>query len=213
MARERSPQPKASRPKSAAGSASENGQKKLPGESAKSKSKTPQRPERKPTTLGAARDAATRLAAAAGLAPLTQRSIPAPIADAPKKRLKRSPLKPEQLEEYRRILVIKRAEVLGDVTEMEQEALGSRSGSLSSFPQHLADQGSDEYDQSLALGIAASQRKLLAEIDAALDRIENGTFGVCELLGTPISRERLEATPWARHSLEGARQLDQHGSR
>lgn len=190
---------------------SDNGRKKSPGESGKKKS--PARPERKPETLGAARDAASRLAAAAGLAPLTQRSLSALPDEAPKKRLKRTPLRPDQLEEYRRILLIKRAEVLGDVTEMEQEALGGRSGSLSSFPQHLADQGSDEYDQSLALGIAASQRKLLAEIDAALDRIENGTFGVCELLGTPIARERLEATPWARHSLEGARQLDQHGVR
>ncbi len=209
----KSPRAKAPKPKSEAGTPSDNGQRKSSGEPAKSKSKSSQRPERKPTTLGAARDAATRLAAAAGLGPPTQRSISAPIADSPKKRLKRSPLKPEVLEEFRRILVIKRAEVLGDVTEMEQEALGSRSGSLSSFPQHLADQGSDEYDQSLALGIAASQRRLLAEIDAALDRIENGTFGVCDLLGTPISRERLDATPWARHSLEGARQLDQHGSR
>jgi len=125
-----------------------------------------------------------------------------------KKRLRKSPLKPAEIEAYRRILLEKRAEVLGDVTEMEQEALGSRSGALSSFPQHLADQGSDEYDQSLALGLAASQRALLREIDAALDRIEQGTFGVCELLGTPIAKARLDATPWTRLSLEGARQAD-----
>jgi len=103
--------------------------------------------------------------------------------------------------------------VLGDVTDMENEALGNRSGALSGFPQHLADQGSDEYDQALALGLAASQRKLLVEIDAALKRIESGTFGVCELLSTPISKARLEATPWARLSLDGARRQDQAGGR
>ena len=112
-----------------------------------------------------------------------------------------------QLEQFRKILLEKRAQVLGDVTEMENEALGGRSGALSSFPQHLADQGSDEYDQSLALGLAASQRKLLAEIDLALERIDNGTYGICELLGVPISRKRLEATPWARLSLDGANRM------
>lgn len=93
---------------------------------------------------------------------------------------------------------------------MEKEALGNQSGSLSSFPQHQADQGSDEYDQSLTLEIAARQRALLLEIDDALERIENGTYGVCEALGVSISRQRLEATPWARNSLEGAQQKDSY---
>lgn len=170
--------------------------------------------EKKPVaTLGAAQEAARKLAAAAGLVPLSQRSSQAEEKASKARRVRRSPLKPAQLEEFRLILLQKRSEVLGDVTEMENEALGGRSGSLSSFPQHLADQGSDEYDQSLALGLAASQRKLLAEIDAALDRIENGTFGICEVLGTSISRQRLDAQPWTRVSLEGARQLDSYTSR
>lgn len=163
--------------------------------------------------LGAAREAARRLAAAAGLTPLSQRSTTTEEKSTKTKRVRRSPLKPEQLEEFRLILLQKRSEVLGDVTEMENEALGGRSGALSSFPQHLADQGSDEYDQSLALGLAASQRKLLAEIDAALERIENGTYGICEVLGIPISRQRLEAQPWTRVSLDGARQQDSYTAR
>lgn len=164
-------------------------------------------------TLGAAQEAARRLAAAAGLVPLKDRSTTAEEKLTKARKVKRSPLKPAQLEEFRQILLLKRAEVLSDVTDMENEALGGRSGALSSFPQHLADQGSDEYDQSLALGLAASQRKLLGEIDAALDRIENGTFGICEVLGIPISRQRLEAQPWTRVSLEGARQQDSYTSR
>lgn len=108
------------------------------------------------------------------------------------------------------ILVAKRSEVQSDISEMEHAALNGKSGSLSSFPQHPADQGSDEYDQSLALDIAASQRRLLKEIDDALERIENGTYGVCESLGVTISRQRLEATPWARLSLEGAQQKDSY---
>ena len=161
--------------------------------------------------LGDARAAATRLAAAAGLAPLTQRSAVGADPTHTRRRVRRSPIKPDELEAYRLVLLGKRAEVLGDVKDMEKEALGNRGGALSAFPQHLADQGSDEYDQSLALGLAASQRTLLGEIDAALERMENGSFGVCELLGIAISKQRLEATPWARLSLEGAKQQDQYG--
>lgn len=88
---------------------------------------------------------------------------------------------------------------------METEALtGGGSGALSSLPQHMADAGSDTYDQSLNLDLAAGQRKLLIEIDDALARIANNTFGICEDLGIPISAERLENTPWARCSIEGA---------
>jgi len=161
-------------------------------------------------TLSAARDAARRLASAAGLSPLVQRAVTAPEPAVKRRRVKRSTLTPAQLAEKKEILIKKRAEVLADITDMEKEALGNESGSLSSFPQHLADQGSDEYDQSLALEIAARQRGLLLEIDDALERIEEGTYGVCETLGVPISRQRMEATPWARDSLEGAQQKDSY---
>lgn len=161
-------------------------------------------------TLGSAQEAARRLATAAGLVPLSQRSSIAGENIPKRRRIRRSVLSKNQIEEFRRILLQKRAEVLDDVTEMEHQALSGGSGSLSSFPQHLADQGSDEYDQSLSLGLAASQRKLLAEIDAALDRIQNGTYGVCERLGHAISLARLEATPWARYSLDGANLQDSY---
>ncbi len=125
------------------------------------------------------------------------------------KKLKKSPLTKRELAHFRRLLLEKRAEVIGDVSAMEQEALRSdRGGSLSSLTQHMADQGSDEYEQSLALGLAESQRKLLKEIDEALERIDQGVYGVCEVLGVAIPKERLEARPWAKTSLEGARLLD-----
>lgn len=123
-------------------------------------------------------------------------------------RLTKSPLGKRDLDRFRKILLLKRAQVAGDVTDMELEALGGGKDTLSSLPQHMADQGSDAYDQSLSLGLAASQRELLREIDAALDRIENKTYGICEALGTAINKERLEATPWSRYSVEGARMMD-----
>jgi DnaK suppressor protein len=128
--------------------------------------------------------------------------------------LKKSPFTKKQLAGFRQILMIKRAQIIGDVTNFETEALGGqRSGSLSNMPQHMADAGSDTYDQSLNLDLATSQRKFLKEIEDAIGRIDGGTYGICELLGKAISEERLENTPWARYSIEGAREMERRGYR
>ncbi|MGH7243032.1 MAG: TraR/DksA family transcriptional regulator [Phycisphaerales bacterium] len=120
----------------------------------------------------------------------------------------KTPFDKKQLEHYKWVLIRKRLELVGDVSNMEQEALRGNSGSLSNLPQHIAEQGSDTFDQSLALDLAAADRKLIKEIEDALKRIEDGTFGVCELTGKPIKAERLEELPWARYSIDAARMLE-----
>jgi len=120
----------------------------------------------------------------------------------------KTPFDKKQLEVYKSILIRKRLELVGDVSNMEQEALRGNSGSLSNLPQHIAEQGSDTFDQSLALDLAAADRKLIKEIEDALKRIEDGTFGICELTGKPIKAERLEELPWARYSIDAARMLE-----
>jgi len=156
-------------------------------------------------------DAASRLAAAAGLRPLHERQTTAASTEE-YKRLTKTPFRKRELDKFKEILRLKRAQVTGDVNDMETEALiGRGSGSLSKLPQHMADAGSDTYDQTLNLDLAAGQRKLLKEIDDALARIENKTYGICELLGKPISKERLENTPWARYSIEAARRKEMLG--
>ncbi|MBI1189950.1 MAG: hypothetical protein GC200_04620 [Tepidisphaera sp.] len=114
----------------------------------------------------------------------------------------------KELEHFRSLLLRKRAELVGDVSTMETGALLGESGSLSNVPSHLAEQGSDASEQSLSLDLAAADRKLIREIDDALARINNGTYGVCELTGKPIKQERLEELPWARHTIEAARELE-----
>jgi RNA polymerase-binding protein DksA len=121
---------------------------------------------------------------------------------------KKSPFGKKELAKFKALLMQKRSELIGDVKNMEQEALRSNAGSLSNLPQHMADQGSDAYDQALALDLAAVDRRLIKEIEDALQRIENGTYGLCELTGKPIKLERLEEIPWARHSIEAAREVE-----
>ena len=118
-------------------------------------------------------------------------------------------LKSKDLEFFKELLLAKRRELVGDVHSMEQEALRSATGSnLSNLPIHMADMGTDNYEQEFTLGLVEKDRQLLREINVALDKIRNGTYGICEGTGQPISRARLEAQPWARFSIEYARQLE-----
>jgi len=116
-------------------------------------------------------------------------------------------LSKKQLEYYRQLLFEKMQEILGDVSAME-ESVFQGSGELSSMPVHLADIGTDSYEQEFSLGLVAEERKILLEIQHALTRIAEGTFGICEGLGIPIESNRLEAIPWTRFSMEYARMLE-----
>ena len=117
------------------------------------------------------------------------------------------------IERFKQMLLEKRREIIGNVNEMEDETLKKSrldaTGDLSSMPIHMADIGTDNYEQEFALGLMDSERKLLKEIDDALERVEEKTYGICEGTGKPIAKARLEAKPWARYCVEYARMLEQ----
>ncbi|MBL7214874.1 MAG: TraR/DksA C4-type zinc finger protein [Phycisphaerae bacterium] len=130
-----------------------------------------------------------------------------------KRRLRRkTTLSKAELHHFRELLIIKLKEIIGDVDHIESEALKKSrldaSGDLSSMPIHMADIGSDNYEQEFALGLMDSERKLVHEIYAALKRIEDGTYGICEGTGEPIPKARLEGIPWARHCVQYAEKLE-----
>ncbi|MCC7192584.1 MAG: TraR/DksA family transcriptional regulator [Phycisphaeraceae bacterium] len=118
----------------------------------------------------------------------------------------------KDLEHYRELLMQKRAEILGDVASLETDARNN-GGNLSNMPLHMADIGSDNYEQEFTLGLVESERKLLQEINEALLRIKAGTYGVCVEMGVPIAKARLDAKPWAKHCIEAARLLERTGMR
>ncbi len=124
-----------------------------------------------------------------------------------------TPLTAADIEHFKQMLLEKRREILSSVNEMEGETLKKSrldaAGDLSSMPIHMADIGTDNYDQEFTLGLMDSERNLLKEIDDALQRVEQGTYGICEGTGRQIPRARLEAQPWARYCVEYARKLEQ----
>lgn len=120
----------------------------------------------------------------------------------------KSPFRKRELDKFRAVLLQKRAALVGDVSQLESEALNLGRGELSHTPQHMAEQGTDSAEQTLALDLAAADRKLIREIDDAIKRIDNGRYGLCELTGRPIRVERLRELPWARYSIDAARELE-----
>ena len=109
-----------------------------------------------------------------------------------------------EIEKFRALLWEKRNELLGNVSYMENDVLREGKSDLSHVPIHMADLGTDSYEQEFTLDLMDSERKLINEIDNALARIDNGTYGICELDGQPIPKKRLEAIPWALYCISCA---------
>ena len=76
----------------------------------------------------------------------------------------------------------------------------------------MADAGTDTYDRDLALGVLSSEQDALLEIEQALNRIREGTYGICELTGKRIEPARLAAIPWTRFSASAEKELEQTGA-
>jgi DnaK suppressor protein len=114
------------------------------------------------------------------------------------KRKNTAKLTSSEIREFEALLLAKRNELLGNVSYMENDALREERSDLSSMPIHMADLGTDCYEQEFTLGLMDSERKVIYEIDYALNRIEEGTYGICEIGGEHIPKQRLEAIPWAR---------------
>jgi DnaK suppressor protein len=119
----------------------------------------------------------------------------------------------KELEEYRATLVRTRAELVGRVEGIESEALKSSDGNLSTMPLHMADIGTETFDQDFALGMAETDRHMVVEIDEALERIKAGTYGVCLMTCKPIPKGRLAAKPWAKYTVEAERIAERHRTR
>jgi len=125
---------------------------------------------------------------------------------------RKSRLTAKELAHFRELLIVKLKEIVGDVNHIESEALKTSrqdsAGDLSSMPIHMADIGSDNYEQEFALGLMDSERKIVREIHEALKRIQEGTYGVCEGTGEPIPKMRLEGIPWTRYCVKFAEMLE-----
>jgi len=115
-----------------------------------------------------------------------------------------------ELASYRQKLVALRQRLSGDVTSLAEEALNAdeqASANLSHVPLHPADLGTDAYERQLTQDLLENDKQTLAEIVAALERIVEGSFGLCEECRKEIPETRLQALPHTRYCLKCANEL------
>ena len=116
-----------------------------------------------------------------------------------------------ELDGYRQKLLALGRRLKGDVSGLMDEALrqvgGEASGNLSNTPLHLADLGTDTFEQEINLSLLENEEQQLEEVAAALDRIGQGTYGRCQECGGEIPAARLDALPYTPHCVDCARKL------
>ena len=98
---------------------------------------------------------------------------------------------------YRERLLALRARLQGDMTQMEDNALNKDHSKTTSMPTNMEELGSDDADQEITLSLLGSEKDALDQIDGALKRIEDGSYGQCEGVRREIPKTRLEAIPYA----------------
>ncbi len=118
-----------------------------------------------------------------------------------------------ELKAYKESLLSLRMRLRGDVSQMADAALSKNrtegNGNLSSMPIHMADLGSDNFEQEFTLSLMETEEGTLERIEAALEHIEDGTYGVCEECGVKIPKKRLNAIPFAVMCVKCASQYEQ----
>lgn len=76
------------------------------------------------------------------------------------------------------------------------------------YSQHQADQGTDDFDRTISLEVTTKEFKLLKQIDRALEKVEDGTYGICDVSGEEIPLPRLEAVPYATMTVKAQEQIE-----
>lgn len=125
-------------------------------------------------------------------------------------------LKSSEVESYRQMLEAIQARLEGIVEQLSDQALrsvgGEAGGSLSNMPVHMADVGTDSFDQEFTLGLIENEQATLDAVKEALVRIDQKTFGACVECGQPIPRPRLRALPYTPYCVECAQKLESSSS-
>lgn len=124
---------------------------------------------------------------------------------------------PKKWQKYYRLLIELRKHVSDEIDLHTSDTLKHTSrddsGDLSGYGTHQADAGSDTFDRDFALSLVSGEQEALNEIEEAIQRIKNGTYGVCEVTGKAIPAARLTAVPFARYSVQGQAEYEKNRRR
>jgi len=112
------------------------------------------------------------------------------------------PRNKKDLERFKKVLQETRTKIAEDLEHLEKDSLNTSqreaSGDLSGYSFHMADIATDNFDREFNLGLASNEQQALNMIDAALRKIDDGTYGICETCSKMITQKRLLAMPHGR---------------
>ncbi|HEY3754906.1 MAG TPA: TraR/DksA C4-type zinc finger protein [Opitutaceae bacterium] len=121
---------------------------------------------------------------------------------------------PEKFRRYYKLLVEMRIQLTEGIERHSEESLKRSAkddaGDLSAYGQNMADGGINTFDRDFVLSLVSSEQEALSEIDAAIKRIKDGTYGICEGTQKPIAKERLLAVPFTRYSAEAQKEIEKN---
>jgi DnaK suppressor protein len=155
--------------------------------------------------------------------PASAKKAPARKPAAPKiKRVKRIPIetldakniKPrkiftaKELAAFKDMLLTLRERVSGEYSALSRDNMAANQRDPS-----LSDQGTDTFDREMELNMMGTEQEVIFEIDAALRRLESGTYGICELTEEVINKERLLALPYVRYTVQAQSELERGRAR
>jgi len=121
-------------------------------------------------------------------------------------------MKKSEMKVYKAQLLLLRARLRGDVSAMANAALKKNGdeamGDLSRMPIHMADIGSDNFEQEFTLSLMETEEGTLEAVESAIEKIEDGIYGECEECSGPITKTRLQAIPYTPLCIKCAQKLE-----
>jgi RNA polymerase-binding transcription factor DksA len=168
-------------------------------------------PSKKVTKKAVAKKAPAKTTAASKKAPVNKvkriKRIPIETLEA-KEVTPRKVFKVKEIAEFKDRLLTLRERVSGEYSTLSRDNMAANQRDPS-----LSDQGTDTFDREMELNMMGSEQEVLFEIDAALRRIEKGTYGICELTEEVIPKERLMALPYVRYTVQAQSELERGRAR
>jgi DnaK suppressor protein len=112
----------------------------------------------------------------------------------------------KEINKFKEILLRRKEDIMDQIDHISKDTLKKSqkdaSGDISGYSYHMADLATDTFDREFSLGLASNERQNLYEIEDALKRIKDGSFGICECCKKPISKVRLKAIPFTKLCLK-----------
>ncbi len=115
-------------------------------------------------------------------------------------------LKPNEIEKYKKRLEEMRSQLSRSIKGSTEQVKSA--DDMMAYSQHQADQGTDDFDRSINLELMSHDFDLIRQIERALEKINDNTYGICDITGKEIPKKRLDAMPYASMTVEAQEQIE-----